>query len=299
MYAESNTLNPDRELRDMDATATLQTHNHRDRHPMIDTSTPLLDKVLKHDRAAIIVALLAVTLLSWLYLIDMARDMGDMGSAAAPMGMAMASTTVAWSVTDALLMFAMWWIMMIGMMVPSAAPMILTFATINRRKRERDQPYVPTAIFTASYLIAWGAFSVVATAAQWGLQKAALISPMLVANSPYLAGALFIGAGIYQWTPLKHSCLKNCQSPLNFIINRWRGGRRGAFAMGWEHGLFCLGCCWLLMAILFAVGVMNLLWVGTIAAFVFVEKLFPAGEWFARLSGIAMAAIGIYLLIAG
>jgi predicted metal-binding membrane protein len=122
------------------------------------------------------------------------------------------------------------------------------------------------------------------------------MSPMMVSTSPILGGSLFIAAGLYQWTPLKHACLKNCRSPFDFILNSWRDGRGGAFNMGAEHGLYCLGCCWLVMAILFAVGVMNLAWVGAIAAFVFVEKLVPAGEWFARFSGGVMIVIGAYLL---
>jgi predicted metal-binding membrane protein len=200
---------------------------------------------------------------------------------------------------DARIMFAMWWVMMVGMMLPSAAPMILTFATINRKKRERSQPYVPTTIFALGYLTAWGAFSVFATAAQWGLQQAALLSPMLIANNVYLAGALFVCAGLYQWTPLKHLCLKNCRSPLNYIINSWRNGRRGAFVMGWQHGLYCLGCCWLVMGLLFAIGIMNLVWVATIATFVFLEKLFPRGEVIARISGVLMTAFGAYLVVTG
>lgn len=260
-------------------------------------------KALKHDRLAVGLALAGVTLLSWVYLVDMAQDMKSMAQSASmspvAMSMSMASATVpamSWSATDALLMFAMWWIMMVGMMVPSAAPMILTFATVNRRKRERDQPFVPTFNFVAGYLVAWGLFSAAATGAQWGLQKAALLSPMLVSTSPILGGVLFVAAGIYQWTPLKHICLKNCRSPFDFIINSWRDGNGGAFRMGWEHGLFCLGCCWMVMALLFSVGVMNLAWVGVIAAFVFLEKLLPAGEWIARISGGVMIGVGVYLI---
>ena len=263
----------------------------------------ILNKVLKQDRMLLLGVLGALTLISWLYLIDMAGDManggGSMDRGMSGMGSAMSMPmTTTWSLTDGLLMFAMWWIMMIGMMVPSAAPMILTFATINRKKREREQPFVPTMNFVAGYLIAWGGFSLAATGVQWSLQKVALMSPMMVSTSPLLGGSLFVAAGIYQWTPLKHACLQNCRSPFDFILNSWRDGRGGAFNMGLEHGLYCLGCCWLVMAILFAVGVMNLAWVGAIAAFVFLEKIVPAGEWFARASGGAMIAAGAYLLIA-
>jgi len=180
-------------------------------------------------------------------------------------------------------------------MLPSAAPMIIMFSTINSKKREKDQPFVPTMIFAAGYLAAWGGFSLVATSVQWGLQTVSLLSPMMASTSPLLGGGLFIAAGVYQWTPLKYACLKNCRSPFEFILNSWRDGRGGAFQMGVEHGFYCLGCCWMVMAILFAVGVMNLAWVAAIAAFVFLEKLMPRGELFARLSGVAMVAAGIYL----
>ena len=132
-----------------------------------------------------------------------------------------------------------------------------------------------------------------------GLEEAALLSPMMVSTSPVLGGVLFIAAGIYQWTPLKYACLKNCRSPLGFIMTHWRDGPLGSLRMGVEHGVFCLGCCWSIMALLFVGGVMNLLWVAAIAAFVFVEKLFPAGEMVARGAGVLMVAAGGYLLVAG
>ncbi len=242
-------------------------------------------------RTMILVALAGLTGISWLYLIDLAADMG--GGVSGAMG---ASLTT-WSAYRFLLMFVMWWVMMVGMMVPSAAPMILTFATINRRRRGRDQPFVPTAVFAAGYLAAWGAFSAAATIVQWGLEEAALLSPMMVSTSPVLGGLLFIAAGVYQWTPLKHACLRKCRSPLSFLITRWRDGNRGALLLGIEHGAYCLGCCWFIMALLFVGGVMNLLWVAFIAAVVFVEKLFPAGERLARASGVLMVAAGVYMLL--
>ena len=154
--------------------------------------------------------------------------------------------------------FAMWWVMMLGMMLPSAAPMILMYDTLQRRKRERDEHYVPTTMFVAGYLIVWGAFSVAATAAQWSLLQSSLLSPMLALTSPVWGGVLFILAGIYQLTPFKYACLRQCRSPFAFVLNHWRDGWSGALRMGAGHGLYCLGCCWVLMALLFAVGVMNL-----------------------------------------
>ena len=235
-------------------------------------------------------ALLGLAALCWLYLFIAAEDMASMDTA-----MPMEPTSGA----ELVLLLAMWWIMMIGMMLPSAAPMILTFATINRRRRSRAEPYVPTAMFASGYLLAWGGFSVLATLGQWGLEHAALFSPMdMATTSRWLGGSLFLAAGIYQVTPLKRSCLRACRSPFDFIVNHWRDGSAGALRMGLAHGLYCLGCCALLMALLFAVGVMNLLCVAALAAVVLVEKLLPFGEWTARSLGAGLAAYGVWVLLA-
>ena len=246
--------------------------------------------LLRRERIVVLLALTGVTVIAWLYLsavrtsMDMAMaGMDDMPDMAVPFA-------TPW-------VFAMWWVMMLGMMLPSAAPMILTFAALERRKRERRQPYVPTAMFVAGYLIVWGGFSLAAAAAQWALQQSALLSPMLALVSPALGGVAFILAGIYQFTPIKYACLRQCRSPFAFVLNHWRDGWDGALRMGASHGLYCLGCCWVLMALLFAVGVMNLLWVAAIAAFVFAEKLLPGGVWVGRIGGGAMAAFGIWLLV--
>ena len=185
--------------------------------------------LLRDDRAVVLLALVGVTAIAWLYLF-VARQHMDMsmpGMDDMP-GMAM-PFAAPW-------VFAMWWVMMLGMMLPSAAPMILTFAALERRKREREQPYVPTAMFVAGYLIVWGGFSLAATAAQWALQQGALLSPMLGLVSSVLGGMLFILAGIYQFTPLKHVCLRHCRSPFAFVLNHWRDGWGGALRMGASHG---------------------------------------------------------------
>jgi predicted metal-binding membrane protein len=241
------------------------------------------------ERIAIGSALGGLALLSWLYLLDEATQMAamDPDMAMPPMG-----------ARDLVLLLVMWWIMMVGMMLPSAAPMILTFARINRGKRARGQTYTPTALFTAGYLLAWGGFSVAATLAQWGLERASLLAPMAMkTTSPLLGGLLFIAAGLYQLTPLKSVCLRSCRSPFDFVVNHWRDGAGGALRMGVEHGLYCLGCCWILMALLFAVGAMNLLWVAALAAVVLVEKLFPAGLWIARIGGLLLIAWGAWLIV--
>jgi len=210
--------------------------------------------------------------------------------------LALPATYLSWTTSDFALNIAIWWAMMPGMMLPSAAPMILTFATINRHKRQRDQPLVPTIVFTSGYLVAWGLFGIFATLADWGLERAALIAPITGRLIPILGALVVTAAGIYQLTPLKSVCLNHCRSPFDFVLNHWRGGTSGALRMGLEHGLYCIGCCWFLMALLFAAGIMSLLWMAAITVFVFLEKLFPAGEWIGRAGGVAMLGFGIYLV---
>ena len=248
------------------------------------------------DRIAISVSLIAIAALSWLYLIVLDRSMDAMQMNSAAMRTAMQPMSRSWSAVDFALTFVMWWVMMIGMMLPSALPMVTMFARINHNKRETGKPYVPTMVFAAGYLLAWGLFSLAATGAQWGLESLALMSPMGAMSSPVLGGILFIAAGIYQFTPLKQVCLQHCRSPLSFILNSWRDGSSGALKMGTSHGFYCLGCCWILMSLLFALGVMNLLWVAIIAIFVLAEKLLPAGAAIARLSGALMCAWGVFLI---
>jgi predicted metal-binding membrane protein len=190
----------------------------------------------------------------------------------------------------------MWAVMMVAMVVPTATAMILAFATINRRRRMQEQPYVPTAIFLGGYVIVWTGFSALATLTQWGLHETALLSPMMVSTSPILGGLLLLTAGVYQWTSLKSACLKHCRSPLGFLMTDWREGPRGALIMGLRHGMFCTVCCWFLMALLFVAGVMNLLWVATITLFVLVEKVVPRGDIVGRVAGGVLVIAGLVLL---
>jgi predicted metal-binding membrane protein len=187
-------------------------------------------------------------------------------------------------------LFAMWWIMMVAMMLPSAAPMILLFSTVSRRSREQGQHYVPTAVFALAYLAVWGGFSVLAASLQWWIEARGI-------SSPWMNGALLLGAGAYQLTPLKDACLRQCRSPLSFVMTRWRPGWRGALRMGVEHGAYCLGCCWLLMGLLFVGGVMNLWWVIGIAVYVLLEKVLPAGRWLGRALGAILAVAGAFVLL--
>jgi len=180
--------------------------------------------------------------------------------------------------------------------LPSAMPMVLVFAAANRSRRARGGDFVPTAVFAAGYLIAWAVFGLAATFSEWGLEQAALVSPATQRVGPTLGAGITIAAGLYQLTPLKNACLAHCRSPLDFVLNHWREGAAGAVRMGLEYGFYCLGCCWVLMALLFAVGIMNLLWMAVLTAFVLIEKLVPAGQWIPRVSGLLLLGFGGFLL---
>lgn len=188
-------------------------------------------------------------------------------------------------------LFLMWWIMMVAMMLPSAAPMILLFDTVSKRQ------HVPTAIFAGTYLAVWGLFSLVAASLQWWVEMR--FEPVMSEgiSARWASAALLLSAGLYQLTPLKHACLRQCRSPLNFLMTRWRPGWRGALRMGVEHGAYCVGCCWLLMGLLFVGGVMNLWWVIGIALYVLLEKIVPAGPWFGRALGAILAVAGVLVLL--
>ncbi len=256
-----------------------------------------LEALLKRDRWIVAVCLVAVAALSWAYMLYLASAMESMDMS---MSMDMAMPRMqSWGAVDFLLLFLMWAVMMVAMMVPSAAPMVLMFAGVNRRRRAREAPYVPTAVFALGYVVVWTVFSLAATLAQWGLHATALLSPMMTSNSPLLGGLLLVMAGIFQWTPLKNACLTHCRSPLGFIMTRWREGRRGALLMGLHHGAYCLVCCWALMALLFVYGVMNLLWIAALAAFVLVEKVAPSERWLARVAGVLLVAWGTFVLVTG
>ncbi len=248
---------------------------------------------MRRDRVFVTVGLVAVAGLGWAYTLYLARGMSGMAMGA---NMAMPQMQ-AWSVVDLALLFVMWAVMMVAMMVPSASPVILMMAAANRKRRERDDPLVSTGLFLAGYLLAWTAFSAVATAAQWGLHAAALLSPAMVDTSPVLGGLLLISAGLFQFTSLKRACLSHCRSPLGFIMGHWRDGPLGALRMGLEHGLYCVGCCWILMALLFVAGVMNLVWVAAISLFVLAEKVLPCGESVGRIGGTVLLVTGVVMLV--
>jgi predicted metal-binding membrane protein len=246
----------------------------------------------------VLVGIGGTTALCWLYLFAMARDMGDMGDMGgmgAMDGMA-AMGLQPWTPGTFAAMLAMWVIMMVGMMLPSATPTTLVYAAVARKAAREGTPVAPVAAFVAGYLAVWALFSLAATLAQWGLERAALLSPMLVSNSPALGGALLLGAGVYQLTPFKNACLEHCRSPAHFLAERWRPGTAGALRLGIDHGAYCLGCCWLLMGLLFFGGVMNLVWIAAITLFVLLEKVVPYGAGGGRVAGFAMIAAGALVL---
>jgi len=258
--------------------------------------TGAIETLVRRDRFVVAVGLAAITALAWIYLLYLAAGMDDM-----PGGMqALAMPALQpWGVVDFVLRFVMWAVMMVAMMTPSAAPMILLHAAILRKSSTQTSPAAATSAFVTGYLVVWAGFSAFATLLQWGFEQAALLSPMMVSTSPLLGGALLIAAGVYQMTPLKQACLLHCRSPVHFLTNHWRKGTGGAFRMGLDHGLYCLGCCWVLMALLFVGGVMNLLWVAALAGFVLLEKIVPRGALVGRIAGGAMILGGIWLIVQG
>jgi len=222
--------------------------------------------VRRYD-AVVLAAILVIAGAAWLYLLS-GPAMGGMS----------------WSWKEWLLLFIMWAVMMVAMMLPSAAPVILLFS---RTATTRSA----AAFFTIGYLLVWWGFSAVAASAQLGLHSVAMTL------NPIAGAAILIAAGVYQWLPVKQVCLQHCRSPLGFLMSSWRDGRRGALIMGMTHGAFCVGCCWMLMALLFVTGVMNLAWVAALAGIVLVEKVFPGGPFIARFAGVVLVAAGVAQLL--
>jgi predicted metal-binding membrane protein len=253
-----------------------------------------LEQVVRRDRTVAAVALLALTAIAWAWLFRMHAGMGSMAGS----GMAMDMPGMrSWSAVELLLLFLMWAVMMVAMMLPSAAPMILLVAAVQRRRREHASPAIPTAVFAAGYLLVWTLFSAAAASTQWLLHQAALLSPTMASTSPILGGLLLIAAGVYQWLPIKSACLSHCRSPVGFLGSHWREGGTGALVMGIRHGLFCLGCCWALMTLLFVGGVMHLPWVAAIAGLVLVEKVVRGGPWIGKVAGLGLIAWGVLVLV--
>lgn len=257
----------------------------------------MLEIALRRDRAIVIAALMVVVGLAAVYTvmgIGMSMSALTMTRMALEMpGMAM--RTAAWSPAYALLVFLMWWVMMVAMMVPSAAPAILLYAGLQRKRKAVNAPYTAAVFFLAGYLLIWAGFSLVATTLQWGLETLGVMTGMMEITSKPLAGAVLIGAGLYQLTGLKQACLRHCQHPLSFLLHNWKPGLSGAMRMGARHGGYCLGCCWVLMALLFVGGIMNLIWIAGIAIYVGVEKVAAGHRWVTTFMGVVLTALGAWL----
>lgn len=262
---------------------------------MAREASSLLEAILRRDRAVVMTALVAVVLLSWSWIaFGVGMEMSAIEMTRMPRDMMMTPTD--WTPAYATLIFGMWWVMMVAMMLPSAAPILLIFARINRREREARRPWVPTSTFAVGYLAIWGAFSVLAMFLQWSLEASGLLSPMMVTTTTWMGAAMLIAAGLWQFSPIKHACLRQCRSPVVFLSEHWRAGSCGAFRMGLVHGAYCLGCCWFLMVLLFFGGVMNLWWIGGLAGYVLTEKLLPMGHWLGYAVGVGLVIWGALLL---
>ena len=250
----------------------------------------LLETALQHDRAVMLFILGAIPLASWTWIALMARDMyGTMRGASAWM------MTSVWDWPHIVLLWAMWAVMMTAMMLPSATPLILLYAAAARHNAEAGSSARRVYALAAGYLCVWSLFSVLATALQRILASAFVLTPMME-PATHLFGAAVLGvAGVYQLTPLKRACLRACRSPLGFMMQRWRRGAAGAFRLGVDHGTHCLGCCWALMLILFAGGVMNLVVIITLTVWVLVEKTAPFGESTATASGVMLLATAVWI----
>jgi predicted metal-binding membrane protein len=249
-----------------------------------------LESALRRDRWLVGAALVlvAVLALGYTYWLATGFDMSGM----------MSPEYVPWSQGYFLFMLAMWVVMMIGMMTPSVAPTILLYAEFARRSASRGHVFASAAWFAAGYLLTWSLFALAATLLQWLLESWALVTPMMAGTSRTLGGWTLIAAGVYQWLPVKQACLSHCRSPLSFIQRQggFRPGARAAVLLGLKHGGYCIGCCWMLMFLLFAFGVMNLRWIAGLMVFVLLEKLAPRADWFSRIAGLAAVAAGIRLM---
>ncbi len=249
--------------------------------------------LLKQDKVVVFSGLTGVTFLAWLYMFHMAMGMSESGmDMTKPCG-------IGWDAMDLLLMFIMWSVMMVAMMLPSATPMVLIFSAVNRQRSEIQSPLIPTGLFVLGYLAVWTAFSALATLAQWGLHETALLSHTMVISSSFLGGLLLLTSGVFQWTPFRDACMARCRSPLGFLLTEWREGNRGALIMGLKQGVYCVGCCWMLMTLSFVLGVMNLLWMAILTAFMLLEKVTPWSKWVSRVSGLALVVWGLWEIAGG
>ena len=259
-----------------------------------------IERLIRRDRLWVALGLVVTITLAWLYLLREAAAMNTMAAEArqhAAMGMA-GMNMRAWDGSDWASLFGMWSVMMVAMMLPSAAPVILLVLGAYRLRRDA-QARAAAVMFVGGYVLVWTAFSAIAASGQIALHRAAVLSEEMRLRSAALSGVILLLAGVYQWLPFKSQCLIRCQAPLAFLTQHWRTGVWGGLAMGVRHGAYCVGCCWVLMVLLFVLGVMNLVWIAALAVFVLVEKLAPRGALVGRVGGVAAACWGLYLLVRG
>jgi predicted metal-binding membrane protein len=279
------------------------------------SEAPAFERLLRRDRIITLAGLAALCVLAWLYMVTgagLGMSAWDMTTLAmfphqqAPdimrgMNTGAAASAPTWGLGAWALMIAMWWTMMIAMMTPSAAPTILLYARVHRHALARGQAQdklAPTSAFAAGYLLVWLGFSTAATALHWALERAGLVAAMMMGSrSRWLSAAVLIAAGLYQLSPLKNVCLAHCRTPASFLSRHWRPRALGALRLGAMHGAYCVGCCWLLMALLFVGGVMNLVWIAALAVLVLIEKALPAGRWVGRSVGVALIGWGVATLV--
>ncbi len=249
--------------------------------------------VVRRDRAILLVTLAAVSGLAWVYMMQMASE----ATAGAGCHTMMAPTVRPWSARDFAAAAAMWAAMMAAMMLPIVSPWLLALLRSARQRDARLAPISETVGFLVGYGTVWLVYSVVAAAGQLLLQRAALVSGQWAVTNPALGVGLLVAAGIYQWTPLRDACMSHCRSPIGFFLSSWREGSWGAFTMGLRHGIYCVGCCWALMALSFVFGVMNVMWMALATGFLLVEKATSAGPWMTKPAGVLLAGWGIWVML--
>jgi predicted metal-binding membrane protein len=260
----------------------------------------------RSDRVRVVLMLTVLTVLAWCWLFLLSADMDHMrgmdmsGLRTIPSGMGlMVPVNAPWRAIEFAFVFIMWTVMMVGMMTPSAAPMILMYARLGRQVEAQGAPFAATAWFAAGYFLVWASFSFFAALAQWGLERAGLLDDRMASTSGLLGGMVFVAAGIYQWTRLKDACLAQCQTPFAFLMRQggFRSDAKGCVMLGLRHGAYCLGCCWVLMALLFVGGVMNTSWIVLLASLVLLERVTGSGFLIARLAGVVLVATGAWFLL--
>ena len=257
----------------------------------------ILDTAFSHavrrDRAVVLTSIIVLIVLAWIYTSNLAGNAAQMSDLMAMPNLGR------WGMAEFTFMFIMWATMMVAMMLPSTTPMILLFSRICEKRKFEQRPFAPTMTFVGGYLFVWIGFSLAATALNWLLHAGGQLTSMMGHTPPLVGGVILVAAGVFQWTPLKAVCLKHCRSPIGFLMAHWREGTVDAMRMGFHHGAYCLGCCWMLMVLLFVLGVMNLPWVAVLTIVVLAEKVLPGGMWLSRILGGLLVMWGGWLIVAG